>query len=125
MTSEKENTRKVAERKLEKIRRDETINQVSKDVFLRYVEFKKTERISDHRLVRILYLFYHILKNFDYEFSKLTQEQANEIWNWIGNQNWKEWTKYTYSRIFKNFVNWLNENYGLSIKTKDWKAEHY
>jgi len=124
MTSEKENTRKVAERKLEKIRRDETINQVSKDVFLRYVEFKKTERISDHRLLRILDLFYHILKNFDYDFSKLIQEQANKIWNWIGNQNWKEWTKYTYSRIFKNFVNWLNENYGLSIKTKDWKVQN-
>ena len=73
MTSEKENTRKVAERKLEKIRRDETINQVSKDVFLRYVEFKKTEMISDHRLSRILDLFYQILKNFNYELNKLTQ----------------------------------------------------
>jgi integrase len=28
-----------------------------------------------------------------------------------------------YSQIFKNFVGWLNENYGLKIKTKDWKVQ--
>jgi hypothetical protein len=69
-------------------------------------------------------LFYHILKNFkDVNFSDLTQGQADKIWIWINQQNWKEWSKYTYSRIFKNFVGWLNENYGLKIKTKDWKVQ--
>jgi integrase/ribosomal protein L40E len=116
--------KKIVERKLEKIKRDSSINQKAKEVFLRFVEFKQTERISYHRLSRVLDLFYHILKNFkDVDFSSLTQEQADKIWIWINQQNWKEWTKYTYSRIFKNFVGWLNENYGLKIKTKDWKVQ--
>jgi len=124
MRLEEEHYKKVVERKLEKIKRDSSINQNSKEVFLRFVEFKQTERISYHRLSRVLDLFYHILKNFkDIDFSVLTQEQADKIWIWINQQDWKEWTKYTYSRIFKNFVGWLNENYGLKIKTKDWKVQ--
>ncbi|MDT7858579.1 MAG: site-specific integrase [Candidatus Aenigmarchaeota archaeon] len=116
--------KKIVERKLEKIKNDSNINQKSKEVFLKFVEFKQTERISYHRLSRVLDLFYHILKNFkDLDFSTLTQEQADKIWIWISQQDWKEWTKYTYSRIFKNFVGWLNENYGLKIKTKDWKVQ--
>jgi len=114
-------SKEYTERKLEKIKNYEWINPNSKEAFLEYVKFKQTERITSRRLSRILDLFYHILKNFDYDFSKLTQKQANEIWNWIGSQKWKEWTKYTYSRIFKNFITWLNETYGLSIKTKEWK----
>jgi hypothetical protein len=114
MKLEEERFKKSSERKLEKIKKDSNINQKSKEVFLKYLEFKQTERISYSRLTRILDLFYHILKNFkDVDFSNMTQEQANQIWIWINQQNWKEWTKYTYSRIFKNFVGWLNENYGL------------
>jgi integrase/ribosomal protein L40E len=124
MKLEEEHYKKVVERKLEKIKNDSSINQKAKEVFLKYVEFKQTERISYHRLSRILDLFYHILKNFkNVDFSSLTQEQADKIWIWISQQNWKEWTKYTYSRIFKNFVGWLNENYSLKIKTKDWKVQ--
>jgi integrase/ribosomal protein L40E len=116
--------KKIVERKLEKIKNDSSINQNAKEVFLRFVEFKQTERISYHRLSRILDLFYHILKNFkDVDFSSLAQEQADKIWIWINQQDWREWTKYTYSRIFKNFVGWLNESYGLRIKTKDWKVQ--
>ena len=124
MRLQEEKFKKSSERKLEKIRNDLSINQSSKEVFLKFVEFKKTERISYSRLTRIVDLFYHILKNFkDVDFSVLTQEQADKIWIWINQQDWKEWTKYTYSRIFKNFVGWLNENYGLKIKTKDWKVQ--
>jgi integrase/ribosomal protein L40E len=124
MRLEEERFKKSSERKLEKIKNDSIINQKSKEVFLKFVEFKQTERISYFRLTRILDLFYHILKNFkDVDFSNMTQEQANQIWIWINQQNWKEWTKYTYSRIFKNYVGWLNENYSLKIKTKDWKVQ--
>jgi hypothetical protein len=119
MKLEEEYYKKVVERKLEKIKNDSSINQKAKEVFLKYVEFKQTERISYHRLSRILDLFYHILKNFkDLDFSNMKQEQADKIWIWINQQDWKEWTKYTYSRIFKNFVGWLNENYGLKVKNK-------
>jgi integrase/ribosomal protein L40E len=124
MKLEEQHFRKFSERKLEKIKSDSTINPRTKEIFLKYVEFKQTERISYHRLSRILDLFYHILKSFkDVDFSVLTQEQVDKIWIWINQQNWKEWTKYTYSRIFKNFVGWLNENYSLKIKTKDWKVQ--
>jgi Fe-S cluster biosynthesis and repair protein YggX len=124
MKLEEEHFKKIVERKLEKIKNDSSINQKAKEVFLKFVEFKQTERISYHRLDRILDLFYHILKNFkEADFSTLTQDQADKIWIWISQQDWEEWTKYTYSRIFKNFVGWLNENYGLKIKTKDWKVQ--
>jgi len=105
MAVEEERFRKIVEKKIEKIKKDESMNQASKNAFLKYLEVKKMERISHHRISRILDLFFHILKTFPYDLSKLTQEQANEIWNWIGTQKWKEWTKYTYSRIFKILLN--------------------
>jgi hypothetical protein len=62
MKLEEEHFGKVVERKLEKIKNDSSINQKAKEVFLKYIEFKQTERISYHRLARILNLFYHILE---------------------------------------------------------------
>ena len=122
MVAEERRFKDFVERKLEKIKSNENFNKKSKDIFLQYVNFKQTERLTYHQLGRILDLFYHILESFkDVDFSTLTQEQADKIW--INQQDWKEWTKYTYSRIFKNFVGWLNENYGLKIKTKDWKVQ--
>jgi len=124
MVAEERRFKDFVERKLEKIKSNENFNKKSKDIFLQYVNFKQIERLTYHRLGRILDLLYHILENFkDVDFSTLTQEQADKIWIWINRENWKEWTRYTYSRIFKNFVGWLNENYSLKIKTKDWKVQ--
>ena len=115
--------KKEAERKLEKIKNNPSINENSKKIFLKYLEYKLAENISNSRYFRIIYALAHVLENFkDVDFSTLTQEQANQIWLWINQQNWKEWTKVTNGRVFKNFVKWLNKTYNLKIDMSNWKA---
>jgi len=76
-----EELKKVADRKLERIKSDITINQKSKEVFLKYLEYKLAENISTSRYFRIVFAFSHVLKNFkNVDFSALTQEQADKIW---------------------------------------------
>uniref|UniRef100_A0A7V4KEI5 Site-specific integrase n=1 Tax=Fervidobacterium pennivorans TaxID=93466 RepID=A0A7V4KEI5_FERPE len=118
-----EELKKVADRKLEKLKADSSINQNSKAVFLKYLEHKLAENISISRYFRVIFAFSHILKNFSsIDFSTLTQEQADKIWVWLNKQNWKDWTKYTNSQVFKNFVKWLNKTYKLNIDTSNWKS---
>jgi integrase/ribosomal protein L40E len=113
----------VADKKLEKIKNDPSINENSKRIFLKYLEYKLAENISNSRYFRIVYAFAHILTNFkDVDFSVLTQEQADKIWIWINQQNWKDWTKHTNSHVYKNFIRWLNKNYNLNIETNNWRT---
>jgi integrase/ribosomal protein L40E len=115
--------KKEAERKLEKIKNNPSINENSKKIFLKYLEYKLAENISNSRYFRIIYALAHVLENFkEVDFSTLTQEKANQIWLWLNQQNWKEWTKATNGRVFKNFVKWLNKTYNLKIDMSNWKV---
>jgi len=123
MRQMEESFKKLIEKKINEIKEDKNIRENSKKIFFHYLESKLTEGITYSRVSRIVYVFWYILKNFNFDFSALTQEQANKIWIWLSQQESKEWTKYTNLRIFKSFVKWLNENYDAKIKTKDWKVK--
>ena len=123
MRQMEESFKKLIEKKTNEIKEDKNISENSKKIFFQYLDFKLTEGITYSRISRIVYVFWYILKNFNFDFSALTQEQANKIWIWLSQQEFKEWTKYTNLRIFKSFVKWLNENYDAKIKTKDWKVK--
>ncbi len=59
---------------------------------------------------------WHLLETHNIDFTALTQDQINDLAIWInGNQQWKEWTKYSYTSILRNFLDWLNEQYDLGL----------
>jgi hypothetical protein len=109
MESQENHFKEYVEKKLEKIK-GLNVNEKSKEIFFEFFEYKRTERLSYHRLSRIVDFFYHVLLKFDIDFSTMTQKEANAVWNSIWeNDKWKTWTKITYGKIWKAFVGWLNE----------------
>ncbi|MFZ8829965.1 MAG: hypothetical protein ACO2OO_00720 [Candidatus Aenigmatarchaeota archaeon] len=63
MVAEERRFKDFVEGKLKKIKSNENFNKKSKDIFLQYVNFKQTERLTYHRLGRVLDLFYQYSKN--------------------------------------------------------------
>jgi integrase len=122
MESQESHFKEYVEKKLDKIK-GLNVNEKSKELFFEFFEYKRSERLSYHRLSRIVDFFYHILSKFDINFSTMTQKEANVIWNSIWeNDDWKTWTKITYGKIWKAFIRWLNENFSLKIETKNWRV---
>jgi integrase len=122
MESQENHFKEYVEKKLEKIK-GLNVNEKSKEIFFEFYEYKRTERLSYHRLSRIVDFFYHVLSKFNINFSSMTQKEANTVWNSIWENNeWKTWTKITYAKIWKAFVRWLNENFSLKIETKNWRV---
>jgi integrase/ribosomal protein L40E len=67
---------------------------------------------------------WHLLENFDFEFSQLNQEKVEKILIWLNQEDWKDWTKYSYGRILKNFLSWLNEKYNLKLNLKNVRVQN-
>ena len=107
--------------KLERLSSNNAFNKTNKKLVLEYIQAKKAENITCHRLNRVLDFLWHVLSKFNYDFNELSEERIDEIVIWINsNPDWKEWTKYTYIGILSNFTGWLNTKYklGLTIKIK-------
>ncbi|MCC5994309.1 MAG: hypothetical protein LM587_01835 [Candidatus Aenigmarchaeota archaeon] len=64
---------KEVENKLEKIKNNPSINENSKKIFLKYLEYNLAENILNSRYFRILYALAHVLEKFKDldEFNKL------------------------------------------------------
>ena len=102
--------------KVMKIANNSNFNENSKRICLEYIRFKQSQGLSYHRLIRIADFICHLLSNFNFDLSKISVKELEDIAIWINTHpEWKDWTKYTYLRIFKNFVRFLNEKYGLNL----------
>ena len=107
--------------KIERLKRNSAFNEPSKKLVLEYIQSKKAQNVTCHRLNRVLDFLWHLLSNFDYDLKMLSEDRIDEIVIWINsNPEWKDWTKYTYVGILSNFANWLNLKYklGLTIRIK-------
>ncbi|MGC9059380.1 MAG: hypothetical protein ACP5H3_03190, partial [Candidatus Aenigmatarchaeota archaeon] len=117
-----EEWKKDFERKLEKLE-NANFNSENKKIVIEYIKFKQSQNLSYHRLIRVLDFLWHLLENFDFEFSQLNQEKVEKILIWLNQEDWKDWTKYSYGRILKNFLSWLNEKYNLKLNLKNVKVQ--
>ena len=107
--------------KLGRLKDNTTFNEANKKFVLEYIQSKKAENVTCHRLNRVLDFLWHLLSNVDYDLKELSQDHIDEIVIWINSHpKWKDWTKYTYVGILSNFTIWLNEKYklGLTVKIK-------
>ncbi len=93
-------------------------NYQNKEIVLEYIRSKQSENLSFHRLTRIADFLWHLLVNFKFDFSKMTQREVEDILLWIRKQKWSDWTKYSYFRILKNFLSWLKEERGIEVNLK-------
>jgi len=99
-------------------------NEKSKEVVLKYFKHKVAEGISENRQRRILDFLCHLLTNFDFDLTKMTEDQMKEVVAWVNShKEWKEWTRYTYLHIFKNFCRWLCKKYKLSLPLDEIKIK--
>jgi hypothetical protein len=69
-----ESFKRLIEKKINEIKEDKNISENSKKIFFQYLESKLTEGITYSRASRIVYVFWYILKNFNFDFTKLTQK---------------------------------------------------
>lgn len=110
------------EREIKRIE-EANISQKNKETLLKYINHKAGENLSYSRLIRILNFLRHVFSNFDrFDFSKITQEQVEEILVWINEQKWKGWTKHSNKKILKSFLYWLQDNYGIKVDVKKIKV---
>ncbi len=105
--------------KLGRLKGNVAFNEVSRRLVLEYIQSKKAEDVKCHRLNRIVDFLWHLLDNYTYDLSTLSEDRIDEIVIWINNNSeWKDWTKYTYVGILSNFVKWLNGKYKLDLDVK-------
>jgi integrase len=107
--------------KLGRLKGNTVFNKASRKYVLEYIQSKKAENVTCHRLNRVLDFLWHLLSNADYDLKELSQDRIDELVIWINsNPKWADWTRYTYVGILSNFTVWLNERYklGLTIKIK-------
>jgi len=115
-----ENEKKLFENKLQKIKLFP--DSRNKQIVLEYIKSKQSQGLSYYRLIRILDFMYYLLANFSFDFSKTGQKEVEEVMLWINNRNWKEWTKCTYQKVFKNFLYWLQDNYNINVNVRKIKT---
>ena len=117
-----ENMEEVYERrfktKLEKVKK---LNHKGEKYLLEYINFKKSQGLTHYRLLRVLDFFYNLMKTFDIDFSKINQKDVEDIMIWIHKQDWKDWTKYTYASVFRNFLYWLVDVYKIDVNPRRMK----
>ena len=105
--------------KLDRLKDNDTFNEANRTYVLDYIQSKKAENVTCHRLNRVLDFLWHLLSNANYDLLVLSKGHIDQIVIWINsNPDWKDWTKYTYVGILNNFVIWLNETYNLELVIK-------
>ena len=99
----------------EKLIKDSSISEENKKLILEYLRFKEAQGLTKGRLNRIFECLKRIAKENAVDFSKLSNEDMQNILVKINNSNLSEWTKYTYLMMFKGFCKWLNKEKGLNL----------
>ena len=65
--------------KLERLSSNNAFNKTNKKLVLEYIQAKKAENITCHRLNRVLDFLWHVLSKFNYDFNELSEERIDEI----------------------------------------------
>jgi integrase len=101
---------------------DKAITEDNKRIFRDFIKFKQGEGVTFNRLNRIIGAFKPILRHMIYDLDTLDDKKAIDIVVAINsNSNWKDWTKTSNVKVFKNFLRWFNRTYDKKINTESIK----
>ena len=94
----------------------------NKKVLLEFLDFKQGQALSFNRLNRICMALKPIFRSIKYDVRVIDDKKAQGIVIGINsNPKWKDWTKNSNVRVFKNFLRWLSKTYKTTIDLSEIK----
>ena len=119
---ENETVRKLFENETEDIATSPEILDANKKVLLEFLKFKQGQGLSYSRLNRVSIVLKFILKDTNYDIKMIDDKKAQGTVIAINSKpKWKDWTKNSNVKIFKNFLRWLNKMYKINVNLEDLK----
>ena len=101
--------RKFFENEIEDIATSPEILDANRKVLLEFLKFKQGQGLSYSRLNRVDMALKPIFKSMKYSVKTIDDKKAQEIVIAINsNPKWKDWTKNSNVKVFKNFLRWLS-----------------
>ncbi len=114
--------RKFFENEIEDIATSPEILDANRKVLLEFLKFKQGQGLSYSRLNRVDMALKPIFKSMKYSVKTIDDKKAQGIVIAInGNTKWKDWTKNSNVKVFKNFLRWLSKTYKTTISLEDIK----
>ena len=114
--------RKFFENEIEDIATSPEILDANRKVLLEFLKFKQGQGLSYSRLNRVDMALKPIFKSMKYSVKTIDDKKAQGIVIAINsNTKWKDWTKNSNVKVFKNFLRWLNKVYKTTIILEDIK----
>ena len=91
-------------------------------MLLEFLEFKHGQALSFNRMNRIAVALKPIFRSIKYDVRTTDDKKAQGIVIAINsNPKWKDYTKNSNAKVFKNFLRWLNKVYKTTISLEDIK----
>ena len=114
--------RKFFENEIEDIATSPEILDANRKVLLEFLKFKQGQGLSYSRLNRVDMALKPIFKSMKYSVKTIDDKKAQGIVIAINsNTKWKDWTKNSNVKVFKNFLRWLSKTYKTTISLEDIK----
>ena len=114
--------RKFFENEIEDIATSPEILDANRKVLLEFLKFKQGQGLSYSRLNRVDMALKPIFKSMKYSVKTIDDKKVQGIVIAINsNTKWKDWTKNSNVKVFKNFLRWLNKVYKTTIILEDIK----
>ena len=114
--------RKFFENEIEDIATSPEILDANRKVLLEFLKFKQGQGLSYSRLNRVDMALKPIFKSMKYSVKTMDDKKVQGIVIAINsNPKWKDWTKNSNVKVFKNFLRWLNKVYKTTISLEDIK----
>ena len=109
------------EKGLEAIR-NMSCSEQNRLVALEYVKAKQSQGLSLSRMDKITTALKLFLGRVNCDFSSISQDDVQNVIIWINSRNeWEEWTKVSYLKMWKTFLLWLEDKYNLNLKLNRFK----
>ena len=114
--------KRIFDNEIKAIKSSPEIMDVNKKVLLEFLDFKQGQALSFNRMNRLCVALKPIFKSIKYDVRTTDDRQVQGIVIAInGNTKWKDWTKNSNVKVFKNFLRWLGKAYQTTIDLSEIK----
>ena len=108
--------KRIFDNEIKAIKSSPEITDVNKKVLLEFLEFKHGQALSFNRMNRLCVALKPIFRSIKYDVRTIDDKKTQEIIIDINsNPKWKDWTKNSNVKVFKNFLRWLSKTYKATI----------
>ena len=114
--------KRIFDNEIKAIKSSPEITDVNKKVLLEFLDFKRGQALSFNRMNRLCVALKPIFKSIKYDVRTMDDKKVQGIVIAInGNAKWKDWTKNSNVKVFKNFLRWLSKTYKTTIDLSEIK----